>query len=207
MLSKQSGDRTLRGRSVRMSEWPIPFPLRGNPLVRAIKLLAGEGGAVGALVVFLAWAGRLEPAVVRARERLLTQPTRSDWGARWAVLYLASGRREPTALRETVTWLQPAVGRQPDEVVLRYWLAIALAEVGEPEEALAEVSAALRIAPDLVELWEVKASLLLAAGRWKEALPSLDAALAGRTQVRLLWNGRRLALDGLGRPDGAVRSL
>jgi tetratricopeptide (TPR) repeat protein len=72
-----------------------------------------------------------------------------------------------------------AVASHPDDAQAHRWLAVALAQSGQPGEALASIDHALEIAPAEAELHLVRGSLLLSGRKPEEA----GAALAQATQI------------------------
>jgi tetratricopeptide (TPR) repeat protein len=80
---------------------------------------------------------------------------------------------------EALAAAREAVAGQPDDAQAHRWLAVALAQSGQPIQALESIDHALGLAPGEAELHLVRGSLLLAARKPDEA----GAALAQATEI------------------------
>lgn len=80
---------------------------------------------------------------------------------------------------EALMAAREAVSAGPDDAEAHRWLAVALAQSGQPMEALESIDRALGLAPGEAELHLVRGSLLLAARKPDEA----GAALALATEI------------------------
>ncbi len=76
---------------------------------------------------------------------------------------------------------------------------------GNRTNALADVTAAGRLRPDLPELWWVRGRVALDAGRFAEALPDLDRWLERHPRHNLAMVRRAAARSGVGDVAGAVQ--
>lgn len=80
---------------------------------------------------------------------------------------------------EALAAAREGVSARPDEAEAHRWLAVALAQSGQPGQALESIDRALALAPGEAELHLVRGSLLLAARKPDEA----GAALAQATEI------------------------
>jgi tetratricopeptide (TPR) repeat protein len=77
---------------------------------------------------------------------------------------------------EALAAAREAAAERPDDAQAHRWLAVALAQAGQPAQALASIDRALELAPGEAELHLVRGSLLLAACKPDAARAALDQA-------------------------------
>ena len=125
----------------------------------------------------------------------------------------------PAALRERAITLQRA-GRiaeaeriyaevlrgDPTDVIALACSAVALRDLGRPEEALARASAAIALKPT-TDAWCTRGASLGDLGRFAEAVASFDQAIALTPQCVEAHNYRGMALLGLQRSAEALASF
>jgi predicted Zn-dependent protease len=84
---------------------------------------------------------------------------------------------------DRIAALTKILAQNPADAFARYGLAMACAEAGQPEEALAQFAQLRAGSPDYVPAYQMAGQLLLRLNRTGEALDWLNAGLAaaGRT--------------------------
>jgi tetratricopeptide (TPR) repeat protein len=186
------------------------------------------------LAIMLVSAGRDDDALSQVNQILLEQPYRTDALRLMAIInfrldymdvakadfedLLASGNYQMDALY----YLGRIADRQGElEEALRYYSQVVtgdnavlsqsraagiLVQQGEPEKALAHLSAFAEINPNLaVDMLRAKAQLLVTIDRDDEALELYDQVVAYRPDDEGIQLGRAALLLRMGRTDDAVR--
>ncbi|HZS33446.1 MAG TPA: tetratricopeptide repeat protein, partial [Methylomirabilota bacterium] len=180
------------------------------------QLTADRYGYLATVGVFvLAGAGAVQVAAAGRR----SGASGADRSRRWRTLVVGSGVTAALLASAGLTWRQQAVwadvgslwaaaARATPECVLCHvsW-ANWLANHERYEEAAAEYTRALELAPDLVQTHEYIGLALVRLGRAEEALPHYEAALAAAPARVGLRLGYARALVAAGRRAEAVAVL
>jgi len=112
-------------------------------LERAVSLDPNSEWAFGFLAEALNFAGRPDEAIGFAKKAMRLDPNYPPWLAfHLAESYCLLRRHE-----DAIAALLDALGRNPDFLPARQWLAIVYAEVGREKEAQAQVAEILRVSP------------------------------------------------------------
>jgi tetratricopeptide (TPR) repeat protein len=125
--------------------------------------------------------------LLKARDQAVAQPKSAEASGNLGMVLEAHTLYQPAALA-----YQRAVRLDPKDFRWRYYLTLCQEKNGQLDEALASVSAGLRIRPDYPPAVIEKASLLLKLGRFSESAAVLQPFLAQNPRAPL-------ALDLLGR--------
>jgi Flp pilus assembly protein TadD len=103
--------------------------------------------------------------------------------------------------------LKGAVAKAPDDPQAAFYLGVALAGLGENDEAMAQMRRALELKKDFTEASINYSALLLDSGHADEALAAAEAGLAHAPKDASLLQNKGLALFDLGRNEDAVPVL
>jgi tetratricopeptide (TPR) repeat protein len=169
--------------------------------------MSGAPGPVGTLEVALDHAARLverDPALAaeQAEEILRAVPRHPV-----ALLLLARARRAAGDPRAAIGILEPLAAAQPLAADVHHQLALALADAGRGESAVASLRRALQLRPDLDDGWRVLGDHLTAIGDTAGA----DAAYANHVRAstrdpRLLAPAAALAEGRLPEAESLLRA-
>jgi len=169
--------------------------------------MSGAPGPVGTLEVALDHAARLierDPALAaeQAEEILRAVPRHPV-----ALLLLARARRAAGDPQAAIGILEPLAAAQPLAADAHHQLALALADAGRGESAIASLRRALQLRPDLDDGWRVLGDHLTAIGDTQGA----DAAYANHVRVstrdpRLLAPAAALAEGRLPEAESLLRT-
>jgi adenylate cyclase len=129
-------------------------------LERAVSLDPNSVWAYGYLAETLNFAGRPDEAIGFAKKAMRLDPKYPTW----LPFLLAHSYSLLRRYDEAIAALQDSLGRNPNFLPARRWLAVVYAELGREKEARAEVAETLRISPE--------ASL----ERWRERMPYKNQA-------------------------------
>ena len=123
----------------------------------------------------------------------------------WLDLIAAELQQRRFAEAERLIALLPE--KERTSALARGWLGIARVGLGRPEEALADLRAAVDGAPEVPDTHFNLGLVLHRSGSHEEALEHLDRALALRPNLVNGWFARAEALEALGRNDDAIEAL
>ncbi len=112
-------------------------------------------------------------AIEKARDEAVAQPRSGQAAGRLGMVLEAHTLYQPA-----VPAFQRAIRLEPKEFAWRYYLAIALENASQPDQALDTVSEALRIRPDYAPAVLKRGELLFKLGRFKESDAALEPLLA-----------------------------
>ncbi|HUA21790.1 MAG TPA: tetratricopeptide repeat protein [Bryobacteraceae bacterium] len=129
----------------------------------------------------------VKSAILKARDEAVAQPKSAQAAGRLGMVLEAHTLYQPAALA-----YERAVRLDPQDFAWRYYLSLCLEKNGQLEDALASVTAGLRIKPDYAPAVLQRANLLLKLGRFPESAATLEPFLARNP-------GSALALYSLGR--------
>jgi len=136
---------------------------------RAAQLQPGNAAARVNLAYVLVQSGRFDEAEVSVRSALEIFPDEAD-----LLVNLAQIQRATQRSREAVATLDRCVALAPAHPGHRVTRALARLDLGEQDQALAELDGVIRDDPNAVDAHFGKASLLLSTGRyakgWREYL-------------------------------------
>ncbi|HXE53381.1 MAG TPA: tetratricopeptide repeat protein, partial [Tepidisphaeraceae bacterium] len=82
-----------------------------------------------------------------------------------------------------------------------------LARRGQFKDAIAEINAARKLAPNSLAIWQEQASILTQAGQWQDVLNETDQQLAAGIKTGVLYGQRGAARAGLNDKAGALREF
>ncbi|HUI76583.1 MAG TPA: tetratricopeptide repeat protein [Bryobacteraceae bacterium] len=150
----------------------------------------GAAFTVTTLAALLAWscAGPVPPvpavtlegmdtevrAVVQAaHQQAAAQPSSGQASGRLGMVLHAHSLYQPAMLS-----YQRAIRLEPKEFAWRYYLALVLQQISQPDKALEAFSAALRIRPDYAPAVLRRGDLLFQMGRFQESAAAYESVLA-----------------------------
>ncbi len=178
-------------------------------LAAAVEPLAGalDAGAEARLVEAaarrLVVSAQKEEDFIERAEKAVRAESRG-FGFQYLMGWIAFARRDWAA---SAAYLERAVEAKPDSWPAYVHRCLALAELGEVEEALAELEEAPRsdLEPGTVEI--LKGSILLGARRYQEARQTLEEAVRLAPRNILVRHQLAGAYEKLGRLDDAIEML
>jgi predicted TPR repeat methyltransferase len=145
--------------------------------------------------------GRLQEAVARCREVLVSEPRNFDALALLGAFAFAAGRFE-----DSVELARAALAEDNNSAVAHNDLGAALLALKRPEEALASFERALRLKSGNAVIHGNRGNALLALGRPDAALESYEKAVRLQPMNAAAHNNRGCALSRLGRSLEAMES-
>jgi tetratricopeptide (TPR) repeat protein len=138
--------------------------------------------------------------ILAAHQQALAQPSSGQASGRLGVVLHAHSLYQPAMLS-----YQRAIRLEPKEFAWRYYLAVVLQQMSQPDKALEALSAALRIRSGYVPAVLRRANLLFQLGRFQESIsayelvlsqdPASADALYGLGQVRYAQHDMSAAYD------------
>jgi tetratricopeptide (TPR) repeat protein len=167
-------------------------------------------GAIATVLVLCSCCSRVPPvpkpqvegfdpevreAVMTAYQQAVNQPSSGPASGRLGMVLHAHAVYAPAAAA-----YQRAIRLEPDEFAWRYYLALTLAQMGRPEEALKALSDALRKRPGYAPAVLKKGELLFQLGRLGQSQSAYEEALAQEPRSGA-------ALEGLARVKYALKDL
>ena len=126
-------------------------------------------------------------AVLTAHQQAVAQPSSGQASGRLGMVLHAHALYQPAMLS-----YKRAIRLEPKEFAWRYYLALALQQTSQPENALEALSAALHIRPDYAPAILKKGELLFQLGRFKESAAAYESVLArepARPKRSMGWRG------------------
>ncbi|HEY6341233.1 MAG TPA: tetratricopeptide repeat protein [Bryobacteraceae bacterium] len=167
-------------------------------------------GAIVTVLVLCSCSGRVPPVpkpqvegfdpevrdvVMTAYQQAVSQPLSGPASGRFGMVLHAHAMYPLAAAA-----YQRAIRLQPDEFAWRYYLALTLAQMAKPDEALKALSEALRKRPGYAPAMLKKGELLFQLGRLSESQSAYEALLAEEPRSAA-------ALEGLARVKVAQKDM
>lgn len=116
---------------------------------------------------------QVRTAVLTARQRAVSEPENGAASGRLGMVLQAHSLYEPAALS-----YDRAIRLESREFAWRYYLAVTLQQLYQPQKALEALDGAIRIRSDYVPAVLKRGELLLQLGRFQESAAAYESALA-----------------------------
>jgi len=133
--------------------------------------------------------------LLAAHQQAVAQPSSGQASGRLGMVLQAHSLYQPAMLS-----YRRAIRLEPKEFAWRYYLAVVLQQMSQPDKALETLSAALRIRPGYVPAVLKRGDLLLQMGRFQESASAYESVLAQ-------YPASADALYGLGRVRSAQNDV
>lgn len=120
-------------------------------------------------------------AIEKARAGALAQPKSADASGHLGMVLQAHALDQPATIA-----YQRAARLDPKEFSWRYFLALSLQQTSQIDQALGEITGALRLRPDYAPAVLLHGELLLKLGRFQEASAAMEPLLAATPEAPLV---------------------
>jgi tetratricopeptide (TPR) repeat protein len=169
---------------------------------QAIKLDPNSGDAVLQKGRALAGLGRKSEGIKTLERGLTMKSSWPHWGWYWLAAAYLDVRLYPEAIRA----YEEALRIEPTLLLARQWLAWALEQAGQFDEALAQIDIVAKDRPQLSWIWRRRAMIHMQQGFDVKAIPEFEQALALEPNQPWVWRALVDAYRRNDRPADARRA-